>query len=95
MPSMKRIDGFASGEKPDEGWVIIRVKVRPAIAAALKNEALRESQALHRSVYVSDLVRDALRLLLEARRVHPSQTQYRRRRFIPSPDSQGVKKNEK
>ena len=84
---MKRVDGFAAGKSPDEGWVMLRVKVRPALAEALKAEALRESQELHRSVYVSDLVRDGIRLLLQARRINPYGK--KRVRFMPSAASEG------
>lgn len=87
LSAMKRVDGFASGQNAEEGWVLVRVKVRPAVAEALKKEALRESQQLHRSVYVSDLVRDGIRLLLQARRVDPYGA--RRARFIPSAASEG------
>jgi len=68
---MKRVDGFASGVNADEGWVLVRVKLRPAVADALKKEATRESRDLHRKVYVSDLIRDGIRLLLQARRIDP------------------------
>tara|TARA_B100000902_G_C26611163_1_gene575185 strand:+ start:127 stop:387 length:261 start_codon:yes stop_codon:yes gene_type:complete len=84
---MKRVDGFAAGESPDEGWVMLRVKVRPALAEALKAEAQRESQELHRSVYVSDLVRDGIRLLLQARRINPYGKT--KTRFVPSSVSEG------
>ena len=69
--AMKRVDGFASGVNADEGWVLVRVKLRPAVAQALKKEATRESRELHRKVYVSDLIRDGIRLLLQARRIDP------------------------
>jgi hypothetical protein len=68
---MKRVDGFASGVNADEGWVLVRVKLRPAVAEALKKEATRESRELHRKVYVSDLIRDGIRILLQARRIDP------------------------
>jgi len=81
---MKRVDGFADGQKADEGWVVVKVKLRPSWLAALKKEATRESEALHRKVYVSDLIRDALRLLMIARRIFP----HRKARFQPSDQSE-------
>jgi len=81
---MQRVDGFAGGKEPDEGWVVVKVKLRPSWAAALRAEATRESKTLHRKVYVSDLVRDALRAFMIIRRVFPA----RRPRFRPSPDSE-------
>jgi len=84
---MKRVDGFASGKNPDEGWVLVRVKLRPSVAAALKKEAMRESKELHRKVYVSDLIRDGIRLLLQARRINPYKGSKRQGRFLPSDHS--------
>ena len=84
---MKRVDGFASGEKSDEGWVLVRVKLRPSVAASLKKEAMRESKELHRKVYVSDLIRDGIRLLLQARRINPYEGVKKRGRFLPSDHS--------
>jgi hypothetical protein len=81
---MQRIDGFASGENPDEGWIVVKVKLRPSWLEALKTEATRESETLHRKVYVSDLIRDALRLLMVARRIFPQ----KRSRFLPSDQSE-------
>jgi hypothetical protein len=81
---MQRVDGFASGENTDEGWVVVKVKLRPSWVAALKREATRESEVLHRKVFVSDLIRDALRLLMIARRIFPQ----KRSRFLPSDQSE-------
>ena len=81
----KRLPGFKRG-KPDEGWIVVKVKLRPAVVAALKSEATRESETLHRQVYVSDLLRDAIRLLLVARRIDPYATA---QRFMPSDHSEG------
>jgi len=86
LPPMKRVDGFAAGENPDEGWVVVKVKLRPAIADALKTEATRESETLHRQVYVSDLIRDAIRAFMVARRIEPPGKG--RKRFIPSDQSE-------
>jgi len=83
---MKRIDGFAAGENADEGWVVVKVKLRPAVADALKTEATRESETLHRQVYVSDLIRDAIRAFMVARRIEPPGKS--RKRFIPSDQSE-------
>ena len=80
---MKRIDGFADGKRADEGWVVVRVKLRPSWAAALKKEATRETEVLHRKVFVSDLVRDAIRAFMIIRRIFP----IKRNRFIPSDQS--------
>ena len=88
LRAMKRIDGHKRDRKPDEGWVVVKVKLRPAIAAALRNEATRESDALHRRVYVADLLRDAVRLLLQARRIDPYAAGREGRRFIPSDRSE-------
>ncbi len=82
---MQRIEGFAGGQSPDQGWVTLKVKVRPDVAAALENEAQRESETLHRRVYVADLIRDGIRLLLLARRIDPAAP---RARFIPSDRSE-------
>jgi hypothetical protein len=87
LRAMKRIDGHKRARKPDEGWVVVKVKLRPAIVDALQSEATRESDALHRRVYVSDLLRDAIRLLLQARRIDPYAEQRGGRRFIPSEQS--------
>jgi hypothetical protein len=81
---MQRVDGFAAGEKAEEGWVVVKVKLRPSWVAALKKEATRESEVLHRKVYVSDLLRDSLRLLMIARRIFP----HRKTRFQPSDQSE-------
>lgn len=81
LATMQRIDGFAGGQSPDQGWVTLKVKVRPEVAAALENEALRESETLHRRVYVADLIRDGIRLLLIARRADPAAP---KTRFVPS-----------
>ena len=81
----KRIPKFKPGNA-DEGWVVVKVKLRPAVAEALKNEATRESEKLHRQVYVSDLLRDAIRLLLLARRIDPYAPP---QRFVPSDQSEG------
>ena len=81
---MQRVDGFADGEKPDEGWVVLKVKVRPSWAEALRSEATRESTALHRKVFVSDLIRDALRAFMLIRRIFPR----KRARFQPSDQSE-------
>jgi hypothetical protein len=83
---MKRIDGFAEGQKPDEGWVVLKVKVRPEVAEALNLEAQRESDALNRRVFVSDLLRDSIRVFMVARRIEPASK--RRNRFIPSTQSE-------
>jgi len=85
---MKRLDGHKRTKNPDEGWVVVKVKLRPAIVQALQKEATRESQALHRRVYVSDLLRDAIRLLLQARRIDPYADERGVRRFIPSDRSE-------
>jgi len=85
---MKRIDGHKRVKKADEGWVVVKVKLRPAVVQALQNEATRESQALHRRVYVSDLLRDSIRLLLQARRIDPYADERGVRRFIPSEKSE-------
>ena len=82
---MKRVDGFGAGQSSDEGWVVVRVKLRPAVANALKNEAIRESAELHRRVHVSDLMRDAIRIFLAARRIDPYGKI--KRRFMPSEKS--------
>ena len=81
----KRVPGFKSGN-PDEGWIVVKVKLRPAWVEALKNEATRESEKLHRQVYVSDPLRDAIRLLLLARRIDPYAVA---QRFVPSDQSEG------
>lgn len=81
----KRVPGFKRGN-PDEGWIVVKVKLRPAVVEALKNEATRESEKLHRQVYVSDLLRDAIRLLLLARRIDPYAVV---QRFVPSDQSEG------
>ena len=83
---MKRIDEFKETKKPDEGWVVIKVKVRPEVAEALNSEAQRETETLQRKVYVSDLVRDGIRLIMVARRIEPAGK--RRGRFIPSDQSE-------
>ena len=88
LPTMKRLDGHKRTKNPDEGWVVVKVKLRPAIVQALQKEATRESQALHRRVYVSDLLRDAIRLLLQARRIDPYADERGVRRFIPSDRSE-------
>ncbi len=82
---MERVAGFASGKNKDEGWVVIRVKVRPSWAEALKKEATRESGQLHRRVFVSDLIRDAIRAFMIIRRIFPAP---RKARFQPSDQSQ-------
>ena len=81
---MKRVDGFANGEKADEGWVVVKVKLRPSWLKALKTEAARECETLHRRVYVSDLIRDAIRAFMIIRRIFPT----RRSRFVPSEKSE-------
>jgi hypothetical protein len=86
MRPMKRIDGFAEGQKPDEGWVVLKVKVRPEVAEALNLEAQRESDALNRRVFVSDLLRDSIRVFMVARRIEPANK--RKGRFIPSNQSE-------
>ena len=84
-PMAKRLPNFRP-ENPDEGWVTVKVKLRPSWLAALKKEATRESENLHRHVYVSDLLRDSIRLLFVARRIDPHAAQ----RFVPSDKSEGV-----
>jgi len=88
LADMKRLDGHKRARNPDEGWVVVKVKLRPAIVKALQNEATRESDAQHRRVYVSDLLRDAIRLLLQARRIDPYADERGGRRFIPSDRSE-------
>jgi hypothetical protein len=82
---MKRIEGFKKAKTPDEGWVSVKVKLRPAVLQALKREALRETAQTHRHVYVSDLLSDSIRLLLQARRIDPYAEAPRR--FVPSDKS--------
>ena len=88
LRTMKRIDGFKRAESDDDTWVVVKVKLRPAIVDALKSEATRESETLHRQVFVSDLLRDAIRLFLQARRIDPYADMRPKGRFIPSPQSE-------
>jgi hypothetical protein len=69
---MKRVDGFGNGEKSDDGWVVVKVRVRPEWVEALQAEAQRESQQLNRRVYLTDLLRDALRGFMVIRRILPA-----------------------
>lgn len=80
---MQRVNGFAGAENADEGWVIIKVKIRPSWAEALKSEALRESEQLQRRVFVADLIRDAVRAFMLIRRILP----ITKKRFQPSDQS--------
>lgn len=80
---MQRVDGFASGEKEDEGWVVVKVKLRPSWLKALKTEAVRETGILHRRVFVSDLIRDGIRAFMIIRRIFP----VKKARFVPSDES--------
>jgi hypothetical protein len=84
---MKRVDGYDQDKNADDRWVVVKVKLRPEVADALKSEATRESRALHRKVYVSDLLRDGIRLLFLARRIDPF-AGGSRRRFLPSDQSE-------
>mgnify|MGYP006194817573 CR=1 FL=1 len=84
--SMKRTEDFKKNKNPDEGWVSVKVKLRPAVLKDLKREALRETTQTNRHVYVSDLLRDSIRLLLQARRIDPYADTPRR--FVPSPKSE-------
>lgn len=89
---MERVPQFKNPQDRDEGWISVKVKVRPGVLAALKKEAHRETQELRRRVYVSDLVRDGIRLLCIARRLDtrpraksaPAVTKQKGRRFQPS-----------
>jgi hypothetical protein len=81
---MKRVEGFAAGEKVDEGWIVVKVKLRPSWVAALKTEATREGETLHRKVFLSDLIRDAIRAFMLIRRISPA----KRARFVPSDQSE-------
>lgn len=82
MPA--RLPGFASGSSKDEGWITLKVQVRPAEAEALKTLADEEAERTGRKVYVSDLLRDGVKLVLIARHAHPTQ----RTRFQPGPASE-------
>lgn len=80
----QRLNGFAAGKTPDEGWVTVKVKLRPDEYAALQKEAEREGTARNRRVYPVDLIRDGVKLVLIARHAHPTQE----RRFVPSAASE-------
>jgi hypothetical protein len=79
-----RLPGFAAGSSKDEGWVTLKVQVRPAEAEALKTLADEEAERTDRKVYVSDMLRDGVKLVLTAHRRLPGQ----QRRFQPSPASE-------
>ncbi len=80
----QRLEGFAAGKTPDEGWITVKVKIRPDDYAALQKEAEREGTARNRRVYPVDLIRDGIKLVLIARHAHPTQE----RRFVPSAASE-------
>lgn len=52
---------------PFSDYVLVRVKLRQDVAAELKNAAQSETERTGRYVYVSNLVREALREYLKAR----------------------------
>jgi hypothetical protein len=87
----QRVPGFAPGKRPDEGWITVKVQLRPSVHDALKNEAQAESDRTGRQVYVSDLLRDGVLLLLTARRALPGQEQ----RFTPAPAEPRFKPSDK
>ncbi len=80
----QRLEGFAAGKTPDQGWITVKVKLRPDEYAALQKEAEREGTARNRRVYPVDLIRDGVKLVLIARHAHPTQE----RRFVPGPASE-------
>jgi len=69
----QRVPGFAAGTSKDEGWVTVKVQLRPQVRAALQEEAQEESARTGRQVYVSDLIRDGVTMLLLGRRRLPGQ----------------------
>jgi hypothetical protein len=81
---MKRVDGFRNDEKTEDGWVVVKVKLRPEWVEALRTEALRESEQLSRKVFVSDLIRDAIKAFMLIRRILPTA----KARFQPSSKSE-------
>ena len=80
----QRLEGFAAGKSAEDGWVTVKVKLRPDEYAALQKEAEREGTTRNRRVYPVDLIRDGVKLVLIARHAHPTQE----RRFVPSPASE-------
>jgi hypothetical protein len=52
---------------PFSDYVLVRVKLRQDVAAELKHAAQTETERTGRYVYVSNLVREALREYLKAR----------------------------
>lgn len=52
-------------------YVLVRVKLREEVAAAFKDMAQRETERTGRYVYVSNLVREALRDYLLQREAEP------------------------
>jgi hypothetical protein len=52
---------------PSSDYVLVRVKLRQHVASALKTAADEETKRTGRYVYVSNIVREALRDYLKAR----------------------------
>jgi len=52
---------------PFSDYVLVRVKLKQDVAAAMKNAAQSETARTGRYVYVSNLVREALKEYLRAR----------------------------
>ena len=63
---LRRIDEVAMGG-PTDSYVLIRVKLRGSVVEALKDAAEDETERSGRFVYVSNLIREALREWLRAR----------------------------
>lgn len=52
-----------------DSYVLVRVKLKSSVVEELKTVAEEETQRTRRFVYVSNLIREALREWLRARRV--------------------------
>ena len=69
--------------KAQDAWVVVKLRLRPHVVAALHQAAEQESQNTGRRVYVPDLLRDALKAYCTANNIDT-----KKKEFLPSPLSE-------